>query len=241
MKRIILITIILSVLISSINAQEISCPADRAAKQGYDPFGEFHHILAPVWHNSWPEKDYDALFAAGPKFSKLFQDIKKMKPVLKTELRQKKFEELRNQFGILIRQFAQACAGHDKETVYKLMPELHDAFEITASSLLPVHYPELQGIVITLNMILETHLPKDNMDGIVGSTETLLRKVSSLDEKTIPVELIPQTENILKEFEAIRKTADNMKECCNKEDIGKYKEHALVLSRLLSQFHNKFI
>ncbi len=241
MKKIVILLIIASLLAGSIFAQESGCPADIAAKKGHNAFGEFHEIMAPVWHKAWPNKDFEALLAAGPLFAKKFIGIAEMKPDLKTETRTKTFLELRKQFKVLVEQFALACKNNDRELAYKLMPDLHDAFEMTASSVLPVHYPEISGIVITLNLILESHLPIDNKDGIIGSTETLAAKVKFLNEASIPDELKEQKDALIIEFKAIKETALLMKECCDNEEMALYKEHAKTLSKLLIQFQNKYI
>ena len=56
------------------------------------------------------------------------------------------------------------------------MPRVHEAFEQTAAMLSPYSYPELEGAMMTAGIILEQHIPKNNMEGITGSTETLVTK-----------------------------------------------------------------
>ena len=218
------------------------CPADRAAQLGHDPFHTFHKIMAPAWHTAWPDKDYDALLAAGPKFKEAFSGIAKMEPTFKTKDGKKAFLKARDSFSKIIEMYAAAAKRGDKETVYDLMPQLHDVFEMTASTLLPVSYPEIEAAVITLNLIMETHLPKNNMEGIVGSTETLLAKFDGLaDTTTIPDELKGKQTDILTEIAAMKKLAQQMKECCDKNDMEQYKEHAVELDKKLKGFFEKYI
>ncbi|MDF1543756.1 MAG: hypothetical protein P1R58_01495 [bacterium] len=233
----------LAVLLISAGAvvSQSSCPADRAAQHGYDPFGEFHHVLAPVWHEAWPEKEYDALFAAGPRFAELFEKIAAMKPQFKSETRLAKFNQLREEFGALVEKFAEAARQKDKEAVYAIMPELHDGFEMTAATLLPVHYPEFEGVVITLNLIRESHLPTKNMDGILGSTKTLVARMERLNEETIPEELTDVKEGVLKDIEMVKATVAKLKECCDKEDLVKMSAYADELNRLLLKFATDYI
>jgi hypothetical protein len=218
------------------------CPADQAAQLGHDPFHTFHKIMAPAWHTAWPEKDYDALLAAGPKFKEAFAGIAKMEPTFKTKDGYKAFLKARDSFSKIVEMYAAAAKRGDKEAVYDLMPQLHDAFEMTASTLLPVSYPEIESVVITLNLIMETHLPKNNMEGIVGSTETLVAKFVVLsDTTTVPDELKEKKKEILAEIAAMKTLALQMKESCDKKDMKQYKEHATELDTKLKGFFEKYI
>ena len=218
------------------------CPADRAAKMGFTAFHDFHKIMAPAWYTAWPDKDYDALLAAGPKFKEAFAGITEMKPTFKTKESYKAFLKARDSFSRIIEMYAAAAKRGDKEGVYNLMPQLHDAFEMTASTLLPVSYPEIEAAVITLNLIMETHLPENNVEGIVGSTETLVaRFVVLADTTTIPDELKERQTEILAEIAAMKKLVLQMKESCDKNDMKHYKEHATELDAKLKGFFEKYI
>lgn len=218
------------------------CPAHRVAKMGFTAFHDFHEIMAPAWHTAWPDKDYDALLAAGPKFEEAFSGIAKMEPIFKTKDGKKAFLKARDSFSKIIEMYAAAAERGDKEAVYDLMPQLHDAFEMTASTLLPVSYPEIEAVAATLKLIIEMYLPKDDMESIVGSTDTLMSKFDALsDTTTIPDELKERQTEILAEIAAMKKLALQMKECCDKNDMEHYKEHATELDTKLKGFFEKYI
>lgn len=222
--------------------KHVGCPAHQAAEQGLTSFETFHNIMAPAWHTAWPDKDYDALLAAGPKFKEAFVGIAKMEPTFKTESRKKAFLKARDSFSQIVQTYAAAAEKGDKEAVYDLMPKLHDAFEMTASTLLPISYPEVEAVAVTLNLILETHLPKNNLEGIFGSTETLVAKFVILsDTTTIPDDLKEKQTDILTEIAAMKELAQQMKESCDKKDMERYKEHATKLDTKLKGFFKKYI
>ncbi len=241
MKKLFIIAAVLLMAVSASFAGESSCPADRASKIGFDPFGDFHHLLAPVWHDAWPDKDYETLLAAGPKFEKLFEAIAEMSPKLHSEKKVETFNKNRTEFAEAVKKFAEACKAGDKEKAHELMPDLHDTFEMTASSLLPVHYPEFDGFIISFNLLNENHIPSNNIDGINGTVETLAAKVNGLNEKSIPTELQDNKAEILKDFAEINKIVLLMKECCDKKDMKKLKEHTTKLSLFLDDFVKKYI
>jgi len=218
-----------------------TCPSSRAAEAGYNPFEEFHAVMAPAWHQAWPDSNFADLFAAGPKFQEAFGKVAEMKPALKSAAREKVFAERRAALGGLVQKYAAAAAAEDKDKVYALMPELHDAFEQAASALLPVHYPEFEGMVVTLNLILETHLPKGNTDGVNGSTETLVEKLKALTPETLPEDLREHEAAIGAEFGAMSELAARMQKCCENRDMETYREHIKTLDGKVKEFIAKYI
>ncbi len=218
------------------------CPAHRAAELGHDPFHEFHKILAPVWHQAWPDKDYDALLMAGPRFTEAFVTIAKMEPTFKSQKRQQDFMKYRDEFAKYVKAYSVAAERGEKDKVYELMPGLHDAFEMTATTLLPVSYPEIEALAVTLDLIVGTHLPKDNLEGIIGSTETLLSRFSTLtDTASVPVELKDHLAEIMQAVAVMKKLAMQMQECCDKKDMAAYKDHAAKLDAVVKEFYEKYI
>ncbi|KAA3631935.1 MAG: hypothetical protein DWP97_12075 [Calditrichaeota bacterium] len=197
--------------------------------------------MAPAWHVAWVEKDYDALFAAGPKFEKVFTEIAEMKPVLKTDALQEKFTENRAKFATVMKTYAEACSTQDKDKVYELMPELHDAFEMTASVLLPIHYPEFDGFVISFNLLYESHLPVNNVDGIIGTSETLVTKVNNLTPETFPEELTELKEQMIAEIAEMKVLVLQIKENCDTKKYDNVKSNADLLAKKIEKFVNDFI
>jgi len=221
--------------------EETTCPASRAADEGFAPFEAFHEVMAPAWHVAWPARDFAALYAAGPEFSRLFKPIAMLKPAFKVSSRRTIFLENRRVFAQLVKDYAAMCLAQDSNLVYGLMPSLHEAFEATASTLLPVYYPEFEGFVITLNLILETHLPQNNMEGLVGSTETLVAKAEYLTKETIPDDLAAKSDEILGYFDKIRSLAGELKSALDDDKMDVYREQAAALQTLVKEFIASYI
>ncbi len=204
------------------------CPANRAAEAGYNPFEAFHSVMAPAWHGAWPKKDYDALIAAAPKFAEIMVEIMKMKPEL-NEVRMANFVSYRDDFSKIVKAYSDAAEKGDNEAVYALMPDVHEKFEQTASSLLPIHYPLVESIAMQARLITETHLPNENKEGVVEATGKLAEQVKYLDEESIPQELTGKKEALMAQFADIQKIAAKMKECCDKDDMENFRVHAAAL------------
>ena len=233
--------LILFAVAATIAADEATCPASRAADQGFVPFEAFHEVMAPAWHQAWPARDFEALYAAGPEFSRLFKHIAMLKPAFKTSSRRAIFLQRRQEFAQLVKDYQAACLARDSNLVYGLMPPLHEAFEATASALLPVYYPEFDGFVITLNVIMETHLPANNVEGLIGSTETLAMKADGLTRENVPEDLVAVADEVVGWFDRFREKVASMSAALADSDLAVYKQTAGELQILVSEFIAKFI
>jgi len=218
-----------------------NCPGDQAAEQGLNPFGTFHEVIAPAWHQAWPAKDYDALIAAGPKFEEAFQGIAGLSPKFTSEGRQKYFENCRKQLGEIIATYAQAARDGDKEKVYDLLPALHSGFEKTAAATMKIEYKQLDGIAVTMDLIMNKHLPDNNHDGITGSTGTLVTKVDALDEESLPDALTWDKKAVMTDIARLKAIATQMKKCCDSDDMDGYKTHATEFDRKLKAFYETYL
>jgi uncharacterized protein YqgV (UPF0045/DUF77 family) len=206
-------------------ADESTCPAHRAGSAGHNPFGDFHEVMAPAWHTAWPAKDYDALFAAAPKFEKCLIAIMEMKPELREE-RLTVFAGHRDELAKVVKAYSEAVAKGDKEAVYTMMPDVHQKFEEAASALLPIHYPLVESLALVSKLIVETQLPGNDTTGIVVSTDKIAAQAKYLDEESIPTELKPRKDSLTVQFTELQKLATQMKECCDKRDMENYRKHA---------------
>lgn len=243
-----LLTALLSVLVlfsAALTAGEgpvkENCPGDQAAELGLNPFGTFHEVIAPAWHQAWPDKDYDALIAAGPKFEKAFEGIAALTPKFTSKGRQEYFENCRKQFGEIVAMYALAARDGNKDKVYELLPSLHSGFEKTAAATMKIEYKQLDGIAVTMDLILNKHLPDDNKDGILGSTETLVAKVGTLNEETLPDALTWDKEAVMADLAGLKTLAGEMKKCCDSNDMDAYKTRAVEFDKKLKTFYETYL
>lgn len=235
-----IITAILLISATAFGADN-ACPSAQATKSGVSEFEGFHHVIAPVWHDAYPDSNFEVMLAAGPEFVKAFGPISAIEPKMKNVNRKAAFLTNRESMANLIKRYEAACKAGNKDSVYALVPVLHEAFEMTASACLPTPYPQFDGLVVTVNLIVTNHLPKNNTNGIVGSTETLVNKAKGLTIESLPEELKGQDKVVAAEFEAIQALAAQMQECCTKNDMTKYKGYAEELQGKLTAFAEAYL
>jgi len=218
-----------------------ACPADKAAEQGHNAFEEFHHVMAPAWHTAYPEKDYEALIAAGPKFAEVFVMLEAETPKFSNDLKKARYERQLKAFKEVVTEYAAAAEAGDKEKVYELMPDVHTAFERTASATLPIKYREFDALVVALQLINDKHLPANNQEGIVGSTERLVEVSELLNEETLPRMLSWDSEEVMAELAKMKKIVADMKKCCDEKDMDGYRKHAEALATETETFEKRYL
>jgi len=240
MRNLILVIVVL-LMAAVVLAADEKCPSAEATKVGVSEFEGFHKVIAPVWHGAYPDSNYDALLAAGPNFEKAFVPIAGIEARMKNVNRKAAFLMNREKLATLVKRYAAACRASDKDSVYTLLPDLHEAFEKTASACLPTPYPEFDGLVVTINLILNTHLPKNNLAGLDGSTETLVAKAKNLTTSTLPASLRDKEKLIVPEFQAIQALAGQIQGCWTKKDMTKYRALAEELNGKLIAFDKAYL
>jgi hypothetical protein len=232
--------VIIAVLVVALSVQA-QCPSAKAAKAGADAFGAFHEAIHEVWHVAYPAKDYTVMLAAAEPFEKAMAQVAALEPKMKNPARKAAFLQNREDMAKFVKLYAEAAKAGNKDSVYVLLPQVHESFEKSASAFLPISYPAFDGLIVTVNQILDKHLPKDNTEGIVGSTETLVTKAKGLTAEALPEELKAQEKVILPELEVIQKLALQMQELCARKDMATYKALASELKNKLTMFSEKYL
>jgi hypothetical protein len=222
-------------------AASAQCPADKAAEGKKSPFSAFHTFMAPAWHTAYPAKDYDAMIKAADGMEKSFAEVAAIEPKMKNVERKAAFLNNRETFAKELKKYVEFAKAGNKDSVYAELPTLHNAFEMTAMAYSPIEFPELSAVMVTTHVIVSKHIPAKNWDGIAGSTETLVTKAESLNEKTLPEDLKSQKEPLLKEFATVQKTVADMKAAADKKDLATYQKLATLLDGKLKELSENYL
>jgi hypothetical protein len=240
MKKTILTT--LAILVIGAIGVRAQCPADKAEAEGKkSPFSAFHSYMAPAWHEAYGAKDYDVMIKAADGFETTFKEIAAIEPKMKNTARKADFLTNREKFAAELKRYVAFAKAGNKDSVYATLPQLHEAFEMTAMAYNPIDYPELTSMIVTTHLLVSKHIPAKNWEGINGSTETLATKVASLNEKSLPTELTPRKEAILGEFKLIQTTFDEFKAACDKKDLASAEKLAMALDTKLREVTDSYL
>jgi hypothetical protein len=89
---------------------------------------KFHDLLAPIWHEQYPAKEWAKIRAQGAELVKRKDAVMKAKLGVKDEA-QAKAEELRAKFGTSVDRLAEVAKSGTDEELQKAVAEMHEAFE----------------------------------------------------------------------------------------------------------------
>ncbi len=214
---------------------------DNSVQFASDKFEAFHEIMHPAWHDAWPAKDYAALINSGAKFEAAYVPIGKLDPTIKNAARLDKFRKDRNLMGEEVAKFATACKAGDSLKAHEILPDLHNAFEEAMWDLQPLEFKPLDGILVTVDVILDMHVPAENWDGMAGSTETLQMKLAHFQEETFPPELEAVQSEMKVEVAKGAPIADAMKMAAEKKDLAGFRTQAMELKKLLVSVRENYL
>lgn len=132
-------TLALITLLACFTALVITTPILAQEKKGEHHEGEqhkfkitevekFHDLLAPIWHQQYPNKEWAKIRAQAEELARRKDAIMKVKLELKEEARAK-VEELRQKFGAAVDHLAKVAKSGTDEELQKAVPPMHEAFE----------------------------------------------------------------------------------------------------------------
>jgi hypothetical protein len=248
MKRsVILFTVlVLSYYCGNLQAQthervEEDCPSHLAIQRQSGLFEQLHQVMASAWHNAYPNQDYEALRGAIKKFNAKIPKLEELDPTFKTSERKEKFNRAREWFIKLVDQGKRAGAAGDDESLYDLMPDLHNKFEEMAFYLLSVHYPEYESFKIVVDLMIDTHLGNDDYEAIITSLEALKIKNEMLQKADVPQDLKSAEEAVILYLKDIDKICNDLDSACRSKNNKTIKDNLLKLAEFCRKFDQKFI
>jgi hypothetical protein len=95
---------------------------------------KFHDLLAPIWHEHYPNKEWAKIRAQGEELLRRKDAIMKVRLRTKAEAREKA-ENLRQKFGEAVDRTAAAAKSGTDEELQKAVAEMHEAFEEFAEAI----------------------------------------------------------------------------------------------------------
>lgn len=89
---------------------------------------KFHDLLAPIWHQQYPNKEWAKIRAQGEELVRRKGAIMKAKLDLKADAKEKA-EELRKKFGEAVDFMAKTAKSGTDDELQKSVAAMHEAFE----------------------------------------------------------------------------------------------------------------
>ncbi len=149
---------------------------------------DFHEVMHPIWHDAYPNKDYDAL-------KKYADEVnEKAKAVYSAQLpgiqreKQLKWNEGIMQFQAAVEDYNKYAASDDKEALLKAAENLHTKYEMLVRILRPV-IKEIDEFHKTLYVVYHDFLPNKNYKKIRDVTDKLINQAKAITKAKLPARL----------------------------------------------------
>jgi len=148
----------------------------------------FHDVIAPIWHDAYPKKDYAALRGFVPKINELAAKVYEAK--LPGILRDKeaKWKEGLAAFKASVDAYNAAAAGTDDPALLTAAEALHARYEAMVRLIRPL-LAELDAFHKVLYGAVHTYAPEKQYDKIRGVSADLLAKAEAAAAAALPARL----------------------------------------------------
>ncbi len=140
---------------------------------------EFHEIIYPMWHDAYPDKDYDALKRFIPQIKEHVKAINNAK--LPGILRDKEdaWKSQLNAMNTAAQNYYDAAERDDDEALLVAAERLHYAFERMMRIIRPA-LKEIDDFHQTLYIVYHKLYPDGKYDEIAGLTNALIEKADAI-------------------------------------------------------------
>lgn len=139
----------------------------------------FHEVIYPMWHNAYPEKDYEALKGFVPQIKASVEAINNAKlPGILRE-REGDWKIRLNELNAVAASYYAAAEKNTQEGLLEAAEKLHHEFEMMMRVIRPA-ISELDEYHQTLYIIYHKLYPAKKYDEIAGLTDNLIAKAEAV-------------------------------------------------------------
>jgi len=187
MKNLFLFTavclLLLAITLISVPASAESMDSETAAS--VPALTKFHEIIYPIWHDYYPNKNYDGLKKALPEVEKLAQGVydAKLPGILRDK--SKTWNDAVAALKDRVREYRDAVNTGDKVKMLTAAEDLHSQFERMVRIIKPV-IKELNDFHVVLYNIYHKYLPDMNMKELQEAVPLLAQKKDALMKASLP-------------------------------------------------------
>ncbi|HWR37386.1 MAG TPA: hypothetical protein VN622_16110 [Clostridia bacterium] len=146
---------------------------------------EFHDVIAPIWHQAWPNKDIAMLKKMVPDVEKGVEKIAKSKlPGILRE-KEKTWQENVAKFKTIAAEYQAAAKGSSDSRLLNAAEDLHKQYEALVRVVRPP-LKELDEFHTVLYMLYHYEYPEYKLDKIKASVAALKEKMGPLNKASLP-------------------------------------------------------
>lgn len=146
---------------------------------------EFHKVIYKIWHNAWPNRDYDLLRALLPEITQGAAAI--VNAELPGILRDKKaaWKKGVEDLQTIVQEYRSAVEAKQEQPLLNAAEMLHTQYEVLVRVIRPP-LREIEEFHAHLYMVYHHHMPPESLSNIKASVEPLREKMAALNTATLP-------------------------------------------------------
>jgi len=219
------------------------CPSQVAARLGYKEFSAFYNLLAPLWNEAYPAKNYEALVAAGPPLDSAMAAIYEMKYSSRYDRKFEGYKERRHDLLSVVSEFSRAAEKNDSDAVYQIFPRIQAAFESTAVYLLPLPYPSFDKALTKVTQFVSALPSISDSLLLANATDTITAMIRRILPADAPGELKARdrTGLVATELAYFDTISVRMRSALEKHETDKFKLLARELATRFLNFHRIYL
>lgn len=155
------------------------------AKAGVPALKKFHTVIYQLWHNAWPDKDYETLVKLLPDIEKQTAEVAAAKLPGILHEKQEAWDKNVKALQQIVGDYKAAVKNKDNPKLLDAAEKLHSQYE----KLVQVTRPALREISDfheTLYMLYHHYLPDYDLEKIRASVSELQTKIVALNKAVLP-------------------------------------------------------
>jgi len=199
--------------------EEEKTPVTEMKKPGVTGIREFHQVLYPVWHDYFPQGDFQSIRKAIPEFKEA------TKILTQAELPQfyhnvkDDFEAKRKNLALSVEKMESVAQTGDDKELAKAVEEMHTSFERMARVLAP-RIRELEQFHLVLYPLWHQAMPNKDYQAIKAAVPPLESKMEALMQAQLSRRFSGIESQFVEKREALRLSVKDLAEVCrqNKDD-----------------------
>ncbi|MDH7515025.1 MAG: hypothetical protein QHI48_03995 [Bacteroidota bacterium] len=178
MKKIALTIALVSLMALPLMAQDHGVPAAELSSE-IPALSNFHEVIYPLWHEAWPNKNFDLIRDLLPEVRKHVEAVDAV--ILPGILRDKKqkWDEGVKKLDTAASRLEKAVAENDEKAMLDAVEDLHARYESLVRIVRPL-MKELESYHVTLYEVYHYYMPGKELEKLREASRILLQKCETL-------------------------------------------------------------
>ncbi|MGD2295794.1 MAG: hypothetical protein PVF22_08150, partial [Candidatus Aminicenantes bacterium] len=195
---------------------------------------DLHEVVYPLWHDAFPEKDYDLIKELLLQLDSLTQELDQAELPGILRDKQSKWDEGKQALKSSLEKLHQAAEADDREEMLSQTEAFHAGFERLVRTIRPV-VPELEAFHQELYKLYHYYLPNYELEKIQSAVAAMLEKIGPLKAAQLSARLSSRQGDFQAAVETLETELNELAEIVK---TGKKKEISSAVEKVHTAYQN---